>query len=108
MKVSFRLTLKRVVMLVVVVGLVSAGVAYASIPDSSGVFTACRLTNVGTIRLIDPTATPASSLLNHCTPLETQMSWNQGGPTGPKGPPGDKGATGDKGLNGDKGDTGDK
>jgi hypothetical protein len=95
---------------VVTTGLLAlgGGIAYATIPDSNGVYTACRLNNVGTIRLIDPTATPVSSLLNHCTSFETQISWNQGGPTGPKGPPGDKGPAGDRGLTGDKGATGDK
>ena len=34
--------------------LVAAGVAYATIPDANGVYTACRLKATGTIRLIDP------------------------------------------------------
>ena len=75
------MTRKRLVLLVAALALVTAGgIGYAAIPDSNGVFTACRLNGVGTIRLIDPAATPASSLLNHCTNLETQISWNQGGP----------------------------
>ena len=99
MKLQFRVTRKRLVLLVVVVALVTAGgIGYAAIPDGNGVFTACRLNGVGTIRLIDPSVTPASSLLNHCTNLETKISWNQGGPTGPKGPTGDKGLTGDTGA----------
>jgi hypothetical protein len=107
MEVRLRLTRKRVAMLAVLAAAISAGVAYAAIPDSNGVYTACRLNNVGTIRLIDPTALPASSLLNHCTSLETKFSWNQGGATGPPGPPGDKGPIGDKGPTGDKGLQGD-
>jgi hypothetical protein len=42
-----------------------AAEAYASIPDGSGVYTACLLKNVGTIRLIDPTL-PASNPISHC------------------------------------------
>src|SRR6478609_4391986 len=75
---------------------VAGGVAYATIPDGNGVYTACRLNATGTIRLIDPSL-PAGSLLGHCTALETQFSWNKGGPTGPPGPPGPAGATGPAG-----------
>lgn len=70
-----------------VLGLVAAGVAtaggvaYATIPDSGGVYTACMLTKVGTIRLIDPSL-GSSSLLGHCTALETQIGWNQQGKNG--------------------------
>ena len=62
------------------------------------------MNGIGTIRLIDPTVTPASSLLNHCTSLETKITWNQGGQ---KGPPGDEGPVGDTGPTGDKGPVGD-
>jgi hypothetical protein len=58
-----------------------AGVAYATIPDSGGVYTACRLNGVGTIRLIDPSG-PSTSLLSHCTAFETQITWNQKGQNG--------------------------
>jgi hypothetical protein len=37
--------------------------------------------------LIDPSA-PSSSLLSHCTRLETEISWNQAGPKGDPGAPG--------------------
>ena len=67
-----------------------AGVAYAAIPDSAGVYTACRLNGIGTIRLIDPSA-PSSSLLSHCTAFETQISWNQKGQKGDTGTPGKDG-----------------
>jgi hypothetical protein len=97
---KFRVTRKRLVLLVVAAALVTGGVAYATIPDSAGVYTACRLNNVGTIRLIDPTATPASSLLSHCTSLETPITWNQ---TGPQGPAGSAGAAGPQGAKGDPG-----
>jgi hypothetical protein len=77
----------------VVVALGAAGIAYATIPDGGGVYTACMLKNVGTIRLIDPSLGSAS-LMGHCTSLETQISWNQ------QGPPGINGTNGTNGTNG--------
>ena len=68
-----------------------AGVAYATIPDGGGVYTACRLNGVGTIRLIDPSG-PSSSLLSRCTALETQIQWNEKGQKGDTGPVGPAGA----------------
>ena len=62
----------------------AGGVAWATIPADSGLYTACKLKATGTIRLIDP-AGPSSSLLSHCTTYETQITWNQ---KGPKGDPG--------------------
>jgi hypothetical protein len=72
---------------------VAAGIAYATIPDSNGVYTACRLNNVGTIRLVDPSL-PPSNLQSHCTSLETRITWNQQGQPGPQGPQGPTGAPG--------------
>jgi Collagen triple helix repeat (20 copies) len=92
----------------IVVLFAGAGVAYATIPDGNGVFTACRLNSVGTIRLIDPTL-PSSSPLSHCTSLETQISWNQKGQAGApglQGTPGPAGQTGPQGPAGPKGDPG--
>ena len=92
----------------------AGGVAYATIPSDTNVFTACTLKNVGTIRLIDPSL-PSSSLLSHCTSLETQVSWNQKGqpgapglagavgPAGPAGPAGKDGTNGKNGLDGTDG-----
>ena len=74
----------------VVLILAVAGAAYAAIPDGAGVYTACRLNNVGTIRLIDPSG-PSTSLLSHCTSFETKITWNQ---QGPAGAPGKDGANG--------------
>jgi Collagen triple helix repeat (20 copies) len=95
--------------LLVVAGLaVAGGVAYATIPSSGAVYTACMLNHIGTIRLIDPTL-PSSSLLSHCTQLETQVSWNQTGqpgPVGPQGPKGDTGAAGPAGPQGPAGQDG--
>jgi collagen triple helix repeat protein len=102
MELRLRLSRRAVAVLALLVGLVTAGVAYATIPDGNGVLTACKLNATGTIRLIDPSL---SGVLGRCSAsLETQITWNQGGP---KGPIGDKGPTGDKGASGDKGPTGD-
>src|SRR5262245_30813 len=59
--------------------LASAIALYAAIPDGNKTYTACVLKSVGTIRLIDPSL-PASNLMSHCTPLETQITWNEQGP----------------------------
>jgi len=83
----------------------AAGVAYATIPSSSGVYTACELKGVGTIRLIDPSLT---STKGHCTTREQQITWNQTGQTGPAGatgPTGNNGATGASGPQGAPGPT---
>ena len=81
----------------VLVALAAAGIAYATIPDEGGVYTACELNGVGTIRLIDPSLS-AKSLLGHCTALETQVSWNQKGQPGAPGAPGVAGPKGDPGV----------
>ena len=88
---------------------VAAGIAYATIPDSGNVYTACMLKSIGTVRLID-TSLPASNLMGHCTPFETKITWNQQGLAGAQGPPGQKGDIGPAGADGaqgPKGDTGD-
>ncbi len=59
---------------------VGGGLAWASIPDGSGVFHACLGTG-GAVRVID-TATQT------CGPSESPVSWNQQGPVGPRGPAG--------------------
>ncbi len=67
------------VLLAVGVAIVAGGVAYASIPDGTGVYSACMLKSTGTIRMIDPSL-PGRSLRSHCTRLETEITWNQTGP----------------------------
>jgi hypothetical protein len=91
-------------LVVVTTGLLAlgAGIASATIPDSSGVYTACKVNAIGTIRLIDPSL-PNTSLMSHCTSLETQLSWNQ---LGQQGPPGAQGPKGDPGTNGTNGTDG--
>jgi hypothetical protein len=86
----------------------AGGIAYAAIPDDGKTFTACMFKNVGTVRLIDPSL-PSSSLMSHCSSLETQISWNQKGQpgaTGPAGPAGPAGPTGKDGTNGKDGKDG--
>ena len=89
----------------------AAGVSYATIAESNAVYTACKLNATGTIRLINPSL-GSSSLLGHCTSLETQISWNQQGQPGltgligPQGPKGDAGLAGPQGPKGDAGSAG--
>ena len=106
-----RMRQRRALMAAGVSGLVLAiagGIAYAAIPSTDKVFTACMLKNVGTIRLIDPSL-PAGNLLSRCTTSETKVSWNQlgqPGPAGIAGSAGPAGATGPAGPQGAKGDPG--
>jgi hypothetical protein len=74
-------------------------VAWATIPDDNGLYTACKLTALGTIRLIDPSG-PSTSLLSHCTSYETKITWNQKGAKGETGAAGASGANGAAGKNG--------
>jgi hypothetical protein len=67
--------------------LAAGGVAYATIPDSSGVIHGCFSTKTGALRVIDTGANQS------CTSREQPLSWNQQGPPGPPGPPGTGGAT---------------
>jgi hypothetical protein len=85
--------------------IVAAGAAYATIPDGNGVYTACLLKSTGTIRLIDPSIS-GSTLLNHCTQYETEITFNEQGQPGPKGATGATGATGPAGPAGPAGPTG--
>jgi len=87
----------KLVAVTVAVFALAGGVAYATIPDGSGVYTACTLNHVGTIRLIDPSL-PAANLLSHCTALETKITWNQQGQPGPQGPKGNPGPQGPPGA----------
>ncbi len=76
----------------------AGGVARAAIPSDGGVYTACMLKNVGTVRLIDKSL-PPGNLMSHCNPaLEIEVSWNKQGQQGIQGPPGQAGADGDDGV----------
>jgi hypothetical protein len=90
---------RRLTIVVVALFATAGGIAYATIPDASSVYTGCMLKHVGTIRLIDSTL-PASNLMSHCTALETQITWNQQGQKGEPGAPGLPGKNGADGANG--------
>jgi hypothetical protein len=62
--------------------LVAGGIAYATIPDASGVIHGCYKTNQGTLRVIDTDKGQA------CASSETSLDWSQTGPQGPQGPTG--------------------
>src|SRR3954463_12070232 len=97
----FRLTRTRVVLLVSLVAVLAAGVAYSAIPDGNGVYTACKLNATGTIRLIDP---GVSGVLGRCNAwLGTRISLDQKGQPGAAGAQGPAGADGRDGLNGKDG-----
>ena len=102
-----RLARRRVVLaFAAAVGLVAtAGFAYATIPDNNKLFTACMLKNVGTVRLID-SSLPSSSLMSHCTSLESTVAWNQQGQAGTPGAMGPAGAAGRDGSDGKDGHDG--
>jgi hypothetical protein len=74
----------KLVLLVVALALASAGVAYAAIPDSSGVIHGCYTNRGGILSVIDPSAGQT------CSSLQTPIAWNQQGPKGDPGPQGPK------------------
>jgi hypothetical protein len=101
MLMKARITRGRAAFLVALLALATAGgVAYATIPDSNGVYTACMLNGVGTIRLIDKSL-PPSNRMSHCrSGRETEINWNQTGPKGEQGLPGVDGTDGPPGKDG--------
>jgi hypothetical protein len=64
----------------IVAVLAAGGIAYASIPDSSGVIHACYQKTNGSLRVIDTQAGAK------CSSTENPLTWNQTGPAGPRGP----------------------
>jgi hypothetical protein len=86
---------------VVGLGAIAAGIAYATIPDASGVIHSCYKKDTGNMRVINT----ASRIKNNrsCTGDEAALNFNR---TGPPGPPGARGNDGTNGTNGAKGDTG--
>ena len=78
---------------------VLAMIAYASIPDSGGVYYGCFKKSGGSLRVIDRSVT-------NCTKDETLISWNQTGPQGPAGLMGPQGPQGQTGLAGPAGPAG--
>jgi hypothetical protein len=83
---------------IVATGVAGAGLAWASIPDQSGVIHACTK-DTGDVRIVDPTVTK-------CKTNETALQWNETGPQGPQGAPGPKGDPGPTGPAGPGGGTG--
>ena len=94
----------RVAFAAIAIFAIAGGVAYAAIPDAgTGVYHACMLKNVGTIRIIDPERQRCS------TSLEIEITFNKQGPTGnpgPTGPPGPPGPAGQDGEDGEDGQDG--
>jgi type VI protein secretion system component Hcp len=97
-------------LLIAVAVLVAAGtVAVASIPGGDGVITACwdhtTGASFGALRVIDPSLAGGTRSANEyqCASNETQIAWNQQGPTGPTGPAGAAGPTGLRGPQGPPG-----
>src|SRR5882757_9522204 len=80
--------------LVLVVGGFGAGVAVASIPDSSGTIHGCYNTITGALRVVDDKS---------CNALEKAITWDQQGPAGLPGPQGAQGAQGAQGPQGPAG-----
>jgi hypothetical protein len=73
--------IERGALLVLLLGVAAGGVAYASIPDSSGVIHGCYKTSNGQLRVID-------TGLGQTCHNENAISWSQQGPPGPPGPAG--------------------
>ena len=71
-----------------VAALAAAGIAYATIPDSSGVIHGCYANKDGSLRVID-TGSGGSCDAKKETPLD----WNQAGAAGPKGATGPSGTS---------------
>jgi hypothetical protein len=63
------------------VAVLTSGIAWAMIPSSSGVITACYTKKDGSLRVIDAEAGDA------CKAKETTLTWNQAGPSPPPPPP---------------------
>jgi hypothetical protein len=89
MKVSVGLRSLRVG-LAAVAALVVGGIAFATIPDASGVIHVCYMKSGGALRVIDDGVT-------NCKQGETALEWNVQGVPGPPGPPGAPGEPGPPG-----------
>jgi uncharacterized coiled-coil protein SlyX len=97
MKGAIKTRAARILILATTLLGVGAGIAYATIPGSSGTINGCYEKRVGILRVID-TENGAK-----CMSFETPISWNQ---KGEKGAQGLQGLPGPKGEKGDKGDPG--
>jgi hypothetical protein len=90
MRAQLRKRAGRLAMIAALVLATAGGVAYATIPDSSGLIHGCyskfvgsgpTLVTTGQLRVID------TDLGQTCKPTEQALNWNQSGPPGPPGPP---------------------
>jgi hypothetical protein len=77
----------------------AAGIAYATIPEGSGLIHACYLKSGGALRVIDSSVT-------NCKPTETSLNWNMQGTPGPQGAAGATGPAGPAGPAGPQGPQG--
>ena len=73
--------------LVVGVGVAAGGIAYASIPDSSGLIHGCFQKDNGNLRVVDSSG-------KGCGTSEKSLDWSQTGPTGTNGTNGTNGVSG--------------
>jgi hypothetical protein len=89
----------RLVALAFLAALALTAVAYATIPDSSGVIHGCYAKSGGALRVIDASVT-------NCKSGETALPWNASGPAGPSGPGGASGPSGPSGASGPSGPAG--
>ena len=77
---------------------VAGGIAYATIPDASGVIHACyNKTGQGALRVID------TDKAQTCQSSEAPLNWSQTGPQGPQGLQGPQGPIGPTGATGPTG-----
>jgi hypothetical protein len=83
LELRIKLTRSRVALAALTVAAISAGgIAYAAIPDGTGLIHGCRAEPGGALRVIDSEQGEA------CRPNETELTWNQTGPRGSQGPAG--------------------
>ena len=88
-----------VVSAVAALALAAGAIAYATIPDASGVIHGCYMKSGGSLRVFDASVTS-------CKSGETELDWNVQGQAGPAGPPGAAGTPGTPGSPGSPGPPG--
>lgn len=83
--------MKKLLAVAVGLAILFGGIAYASIPDGSGVIHGCYMNSTGRLKVID-------SASQTCGTGETALNWNQTGPQGAVGPAGPTGPAGTDAL----------
>jgi len=76
MEIHVQVKRRHLVVFAMLTAAIMGGVAYAAIPSSGGVYTACRVKKTGTIRLIDPSL-GSKNRLGHCTAQESPITWSK-------------------------------